>query len=244
MSLYSVDDYTRGLVSLLPVGLAWPRDVTSTQHATVRAIGKAFARSDSDALSVLSGSFPSTALMMLPEWESTLGLPDDCAIGEIGSFGERLRAVVSRLISTGGLNRSYYIAVAAALGYEITILQFRPAMCSMSLCGEAINGEEWPFTWKIVAPGSTVRPAYSGQTYCGDPLATWGNKQLECTINRIAPSHINIVFVYGIQAEILTPEFRKKFDVWINKVWPLNAEESEYRFMLDKGLNQSWPASM
>jgi hypothetical protein len=52
----------------------------------------------------------------------------------------RGNAVVSKLISTGGLNRNYYINVAA-LGYEITINHFRPAMCGMSVCGEPINGE-------------------------------------------------------------------------------------------------------
>lgn len=220
MSLYSVDDYTLGLVSLLPVGLAWSRDVTSTQYATIRAIGTSFARSDTDAQTLLSGGFPATALMMLPEWESTLGLPDDCAISEIGSIRDRQRAVTSKLISTGGLNRAYYISVAAALGYEVFILQFRPAMCGMSVCGELINGEEWPFTWKIAVPGSTVRNAYAGQTYCGDLLASWGNKNLECALNKIAPSHINIIYVYGIQADILTSKFRRMFDICMNITWP------------------------
>lgn len=83
---------------------------------------------------------------MLSEWESSLGLPDDCAIGESGGVSDRQRAVVAKLISTGGLNRDYYIRVAAALGYTITITQFRPAMSGMSVCGDALNGDEWPFT--------------------------------------------------------------------------------------------------
>jgi hypothetical protein len=39
MNLYSVDDYTRALFALLPTGLAWPRDVKSSQYATLRALG-------------------------------------------------------------------------------------------------------------------------------------------------------------------------------------------------------------
>lgn len=221
MSLYSVDDYTRALVSLLPTGLAWPRDVESTQYATVKSLAHSFARSDTDSLALLSGGFPSTALMMLYEWERTLGLPDDCAIGEISSISERQRAVVSKLISTGGLNRDYYINVAAALGYQITINHFRPAMCGMSVCGEPINGEEWPFTWRFNVPGSSVRYSYSGTTFCGDSLASWGNKQFECSINKIAPSHINIIFAYGLDAEINTPEYRMVFDIAMNREWPI-----------------------
>lgn len=220
MSLYSIDDYTRSLIALLPTGLAWSRDKKGSQHATLRALGRSFSRSDSDSQAILSGGFPSTALMMLFEWESALGLPDDCVIGEIGGISERQRSVVSKLISTGGLNRNYYITIAAALGYDITIMQFRPAMCGMSVCGDAINGDEWPFTWQINVPGSTVRYAYSGGTYCGDPLASWGDKQLECSINKIAPSHINIIFTYGLEAEMNTPSYQSEFDRLMNYVWP------------------------
>ena len=134
---------------------------------------------------------------MLPEWESSLRLPDDCAIGESGGVSDRQRAVVAKLISTGGLNRDYYIRVAAALGYTITITQFRPAMSGMSVCGDALNGDEWPFTWRINAPQTTIKYSLAGTSYCGDPLASWGNKQLECSINKIAPSHLNIIFNYS-----------------------------------------------
>ncbi|HGD9122620.1 TPA: YmfQ family protein, partial [Escherichia coli] len=114
-----------------------------------------------------------------------------------GGVSDRQRAVVAKLISTGGLNRDYYIRVAAALGYTITITQFRPAMSGMSVCGDALNGDEWPFTWRINAPQTTIKYSLAGASYCGDPLASWGNKQLECSINKIAPSHLNIIFNYS-----------------------------------------------
>lgn len=220
MNRYSVDDYAHGIVSLLPTGLAWNRNVKSIQYATLRAIGRSFARSDSDAHEVLTGGFPATTIMMLSEWENTLGLPNDCAIGESNNIGDRQRAVVSKLISTGGLNRNYYTGVAAALGYEITITQFRPAMCAMSVCGDAINGEEWPFTWQINTFGSIYRYSYSGSTYCGDALASWGDKAFECAINKISPSHINVIFSYWIGEDFNIPEYRSVFDIALNKEWP------------------------
>lgn len=134
---------------------------------------------------------------MLPEWESSLGLPDDCAIGESAGVSDRQRAVVAKLISSGGLNRDYYIRVAAALGYTITITQFRPAMSGMSVCGDALNGDEWPFTWRINAPETTIKYSLAGASYCGDPLASWGNKQLECYLSKIVSSHLNILFSYS-----------------------------------------------
>jgi uncharacterized protein YmfQ (DUF2313 family) len=197
MSLHSAEDYSSALQALMPPGRAWPRNADSVQAAVRRALGRSYQRSDADAQRLLVGAFPATATIMLSEWEGTLGLPDDCSISEIGGISDRQRAVVSKLISTGGLNRQYYIDVAAALGYTITITQFRQAMAGMSVCGDALNGEEWPFTWRINAPETTIRYAVAGGAYCGDPLASWGNKQLECSLNRIAPSHLNIIFSYS-----------------------------------------------
>ncbi|MFB5641818.1 YmfQ family protein [Kluyvera ascorbata] len=197
MSLYSTEDYASALQALMPPGRAWPRSATSVQVAVRRALARSYQRSDADAQRLLVGAFPSTATIMLSEWEGTLGLPDDCAIGESGGVSDRQRAVVAKLISTGGLNRDYYIRVAAALGYTITITQFRPAMSGMSVCGDALNGDEWPFTWRINAPQTTIKYSLAGASYCGDPLASWGNKQLECSINKIAPSHLNIIFNYS-----------------------------------------------
>lgn len=197
MSLYSANDYAGALQALMPSGRAWPRTSTAVQTAVLRALGHSFRRSDDDAQRLLSGAFPATATVMLSEWEGTLGLPDNCAISEIVGISDRQRAVVSKLISTGGLNRGYYIQVAAALGYTISITQFRPAMSGMSVCGDALNGDEWPFTWRINAPETTFNYAVAGGSYCGDPLASWGNKKLECSIGKIAPSHLNIIFNYS-----------------------------------------------
>lgn len=197
MSMYSKNDYATAIAALMPPGRAWPRKAKSVQAAVLRSLGQSFERSDSEAQRLLVGAFPGTASTMLVEWEQTLGLPDDCAIGEIAGISDRQRAVVSKLISTGGLTISYFIRVARALGYEITITQFRPAMSGMSVCGDALNGDEWPFTWRINAPTETIKYAVAGGAYCTDPLASWGNKQLECAINKILPSHLRVFFNYS-----------------------------------------------
>lgn len=88
------------LGALLPTGRAWPRSQRTVQAAVLRALGSAFQRSDNDAQSLITGAFPPTATVMLSEWESSLGLPDDCAIGESGGVSDRQRAVVAKLIST------------------------------------------------------------------------------------------------------------------------------------------------
>ena len=81
MSRFTLDDYTSALQNLLPVGLVWPRKAEGIQTAVLRALAQSYQQSDNAAVTLLTGAFPATATIMLTDWEKTLGLPDDCAIG-------------------------------------------------------------------------------------------------------------------------------------------------------------------
>jgi len=105
--------------------------------------------------------------------------------------------VVSKLTSTGGLSPGYFVQMAATLGYTVTITLFRPALCGLSVCGDPLNGDDWPFVWRVNAPQTTIKYAQAGISYCGDPLRSWGNKQLECQLNKLAPSHLILLFNYA-----------------------------------------------
>ncbi|WP_340612005.1 YmfQ family protein [Xenorhabdus bharatensis] len=197
MKQYSVTEYTAALNGLLPTGMAWTRTPDSVMNAVVRAIARSYHRSDQDVHLLLEGSFPATATIMLPEWEKSLGLPDDCAIGEIDSISLRQKAVVSKLLRTGGQSKSYFIGLAVELGFRITITEFRQARAGMSACGAALNGGDWPFVWRINAPETTMNYAVAGGSYSGDPLRSWGNRKLECQFRRISPSHTILQFGYN-----------------------------------------------
>ncbi len=196
MKQYSVSEYTSALNGLLPTGLAWTRNPDSVMSATIRAIARSYHRVDQEAHTLLEGGFPATATIMLPEWEKSLGLPDDCAIGEIDSISLRQKSVISKLLRTGGQSSGYFIDLAAELGFSITITEFSQARAGMSACGAAINGDEWPFVWRINSPATTINYAVAGGSYCGDPLRSWGNKKLECQFQKISPSHTILQFGY------------------------------------------------
>lgn len=196
MSKFSQDDYGRALQALMPVGRVWPRETSSVQAEVLTAIAAEFQQSDTDAMSLLKGAFPSTATIMLSDWETSLGLPDDCAIGETDSIALRQKAVVTKLTATGGQSLEYFTAQAKALGYDVTITEFRQARAGMSGAGAALNGDDWPFVMLITAPETTITYAQAGVNYAGDPLRSWGNKLLECRLTRMAPSHLIIKFAY------------------------------------------------
>lgn len=197
MSRFTVEDYTSALQNLLPVGLVWPRKAEGIQTAVLRALAQSYQQSDNAAVTLLTGAFPATATIMLTDWEKTLGLPDDCAIGENDSIAIRQKSVVSKLFSTGGQSAAYFIGVAKAMGYDINVTFFRQARAGMSVCGDALNGDDWPFTWLVTAPSTTITYAQAGQSYAGDPLRSWGNKRLECRLSKLAPSHTIVLFGYA-----------------------------------------------
>lgn len=219
MSLFTTDDYRQALQALIPTGRAWPRDPDTVQAAVLRSLAASFQRSDNDALGILSGAFPQTATIMLPEWEKALGLPDDCSIGEVDTIAKRQNAIVSKFISTGGQSKSYFIGIAKALGYNITIKEYRQARSGLSVCGDGLNGDDWPFVWLVEGEETNISYARVGLSYCGDPLRSWGNRQLECRLSALSPSYTLVKFGYiyfGFNDEEVydvTPEFAMIFDI-------------------------------
>ncbi|MBQ0533479.1 phage tail protein [Providencia rettgeri] len=186
---YSVDDYTQALVSLAPQGRAWNLKPNTVMNYVLRGLAQTYHRSDVDAIKLLEEAFPKTVNSMLPEWEKTLGLPDGCSLHETSNLAKRQNAVVSKLISTNGQSKFFFIRYAEMMGYIVTITEFRTARCGLSFCGDPINGEDWPFVWRVNAGESTVRYALSGTSQSGDPLRSWGDRYIECKLKTLTPSH-------------------------------------------------------
>ncbi|EHH68370.1 bacteriophage tail protein [Gluconobacter morbifer G707] len=143
------------------------------------------AEADADLLTEI---FPSTTRELLPEWEKSTGLPDPCA-GESPSFTQRRAQVVARLTDNGGCSKSYFIAFASALGFDITITEYAPARAGLFRAGEPAYGESWAFAWTVSAPGYTPIYFRAGSSAAGEALASWGNAVLECEIKERAPAH-------------------------------------------------------
>ncbi|MFC0407908.1 YmfQ family protein [Roseomonas elaeocarpi] len=181
---------------LLPRGAVWPRDPTAGQTRALGTLMPTYARLLTRDNNLLVDAFPSTTYELLPEWESSLGLPDSC-IGDTPSTQQRVARVVARLTATGGQSRAYFIAQAAALGYAVTITEFKVARAGLSRVGDRLNGEAWGHAWRITAPAQTVTYARAGRAAAGDALAAWGNAALVCTMSRIRPAHTVLQIAYG-----------------------------------------------
>lgn len=182
---YNADEYTSAIQSLLPVGRVWPKMSDSVISAVIRSLAEAYQHSDADATQLLMDSFPGSSSALLPEWEATLGLPDDCACNVSNDEITRRHAVISKLIGTGGQSATYFISLAKAMGYGISIKQYRQARAGLSVCGDAINGDRWPYVWEVNVTNA------SNDSTCSLKL-------LLCRLAEFSPAHTKFALTYDV----------------------------------------------
>lgn len=190
--------YLDQLQKLLPRGAAWTRNPDATLTKFLGAWADGLARVDARALQLVEEADPRTTLELLSDWEGFAGLPDPCTV-EATTLQERRARLGAKLTTTGGQSRAYFIALAAALGYTITIDEYRPFMCGVARCGVTpLNGPaSVRFYWKVHVPGPRVVWFRTGESAAGDSLgAIRRADDLECIFRRLMGSHTELIFAY------------------------------------------------
>jgi len=189
-------DYLQQLQALLPPGPAWASDEASFTTHLFDGLAQELARVDGRALQLVEEADPRTVAELFADWERVAGLPDACAeaFGGDQSVAQRRSALIGRLTTLGGQSAAYFIGLAAALGYAITITEF----CEHSVNDDVeqpIYGPAWNFAWQVNAALNTVTE-FTVDSTVDDALAAWGNSLLECVIKRLAPAHSTVLFSY------------------------------------------------
>lgn len=147
-------DYQQAMLRLLPTGRVWRRDPASTLSAVMLALAPTYTRSTAAAAQVLIDASPATTQNLLVEWENSLGLPDPCTAPN-PSIEQRQAAVRAKFGARGALTTAYFVSMAAALGFTITITEFSPFTVDMP-CDEPLLEPEWAFIWQVNAPQITT----------------------------------------------------------------------------------------
>ncbi|NUB13815.1 DUF2313 domain-containing protein [Azospirillum brasilense] len=140
---------------------------------------------------------PAPTPQLLPEWGASLGLPDACTGPAVG-LAERRKRVVSKLVDTGGQSRTYYIALAAALGFPGCTITEYAAFSVGSGCDASLNTADtgWPHAWRFNVPVQAGAVSFNATSGCDEALRGWGSATLECVIRRAAPAHTAVLFGY------------------------------------------------
>lgn len=190
----TTSDYRHLLQQLLPPGAAWPRDIDAVLTKLLTGFAVGMARAHNRGIDLVDESDPRAATEMLTDFERVVG-PDTCIEGGLTTLAERRAYVHARWTARGGQSRAFFIALAEALGYEVTITEYRPFTCE-SECEDPLCDEEWRFAWTVNAPETTIRE-FTCESGCDEPLRTWGNELLECAVSRAKPAHTVCHFAYG-----------------------------------------------
>ena len=193
---YSATDFLWQFQRLLPRGRIWHRGWGTLQAELLLLLMPSWVRLHNALNDLIAEIFPCSTTELLPEWEATLGLPDPC-IGELSTVQQRQTAVCTKFCARGGQSKDYFIALAASIGYTITITEFAPFRASVNRAGDPLNSEDWAFYWQISAPETAVVYFRAGVSTAGEPLAAWGNETLMCLIERYAPAHTIINWRFG-----------------------------------------------
>ena len=172
-------NYGRALARLLPPGAALGGpNIQALLSAFAAMFGSFQARASQLSERELS---PETTVELMPVWLADWGLPD-CCLPQGATLQQEREQLLAKIAAVGYADANYYIAIAAALGWTITITE----------------GTAGSFTWTInahrVAPVQVFR---AGENRAGDLLEQFAhNTELECVMNRIKPAHTVLIFSY------------------------------------------------
>lgn len=209
---HTPEEYTQLLKDLLPPGRAFPRETGTNIERVLMGLAVELSRVEARADVLAVEVNPRGASELLTDWERVAGLPDKCAGTLEDTLQGRRNALLAKLASTGGQSKEYFISVARALGYEITISEFRPFRADISQAGDPLTNDGWAYVWRVNAREVTIIEFKADLSAAGEPLRSWGNSSLECKVNQLKPAHTLALFGYGaIEADELYRSVDKLF---------------------------------
>lgn len=191
-------DYAQQLSALLPFGPAWEFDAGSVGSRLLSAWADELARVHARCEQIVNEGDPRATYEMLADYEILFGLPDACLADIDQSDQQRRNALTSKIISSGGQSREYFISLAVAMGYpDASINEFRLATCNDD-CEMFLNGTGDVFVWQLILPVATGSSIIymNCESVCTDSLQAWGDEAIECRIGKLRPAHTTVLFAY------------------------------------------------
>jgi uncharacterized protein YmfQ (DUF2313 family) len=168
-------DFLSAEQNLLPPGDALTRDTQALLTTLLSALSGRMVEVHAQVGTLTEiEADPRQTNELLPDWESSFGLPDSC-LGVAPTVTQRRAQLVARIAGQGGQDTAYFTTYAENLGFTITITLFKPFTFGMPF-GLPMYGQGWIYVWEVHAA------AYSAV--------------LECELQRIAPAQALLIFSY------------------------------------------------
>lgn len=185
------DEYTRLLINLLPPGPAWEGD-----HPLIEGLAPSLARVHQRASKLMTEIDPGATVELIDRYEALCGLPDECTLDGVQTIMQRQKRLAAKVNGYGGINESFYRRQLDALGYpEVTITQYQNAETNPR--PDLATDDDYRFLWAVNIPASANIDVMTCISSCNDSLRTWGDTVIECVIDKLAPSHSEVIFTYS-----------------------------------------------
>lgn len=146
----------------------------------------------------LSSQTPEELESFLPDWERVLDINPEAT----DEAETRKNRVLTELRKVGGLSKPYFTALAAAMGYDVTITdnieEFRPFMTGWARAADRLYAYDVIWIWKVHAMSRPMYYFEAGTAEAGDYLLTWDSEaKLENLFNELKPAHTYVLFDYS-----------------------------------------------
>ena len=197
MARFGREEYADLFRRLLPRGRAWDINPDGVLMRFLSGIAGIFAYiTDRTHRLMEKEQFPNTTDELFTDWETELGLPDDCR-PDRETIEQRRQDLLEKYLKKGGQSIRYFLEVGKSMGLELTIEEGRPFRIGENTMGQPMQGQEWLFVWRITSLPTRVTEFKVGQDSMGTPLRSWPRySTLECLFNRYKPEHSHLIFSY------------------------------------------------
>jgi len=159
---------------------------------------------------------PCTADELLTDWETMVGIPDECTPDD-QTIEERRTAVKERLARVGSLSKTFYEQIGDLLGFDIIVDSCHDFLAGYSTVGEALCNSDrirdvftvgdhtvgqqlavfgWRYYFSVTVPIAESSFFRVGENVVGDALREFGNKNVQCSIEKLKPAHSGVFFQF------------------------------------------------
>jgi len=189
-----LEQYTDSLAAYLPGGVLFAaahKNGTNFRNF-LRGLAGELYRTNGVLREYSAEVLPDETYRFIDEWESALGIPDDCFSGA-GDIDERRKDILIKLASLGVQTSNDFSNLAHILGLEITVEPASPYAI-------------FPIVFPVLLLDSektarfTILVSYPGASLSAFPLTfpfVFGSSELgrvRCLLTKLKPANCNIIF--------------------------------------------------
>lgn len=174
--------------------MLFPIELGGDHEADLRHDSVALDAAQAQAATLLIEMHGDSAATLLLDWERVFGV-----LPEIDDpLQLRREKVVQAIKRRGGLSIPYFLALAEAMGYEISIVEPVPFMAGWGEAGQELFGEEIVHQWGVSIANQPLYYFRAGESAAGERLLWWDDQPaLEELFRILKPAHTYAYFIYG-----------------------------------------------